>query len=280
VLEPSDIGVSTGAYAGLPLAAALLRIAEVAPFAEICSWGRHSLVFPENARAVAEIGLPISVHGPIVHDGIREGYRGRRGAVMDLHRRHMTAAGELGAALYVVHPETHVRQRLRTRAALVVIEHTLDELRGLQRETGVRVVVENLPFSWLSRSAVPADLHLEGLGLALDVGHAAIEGRLSQWLAVPAAALYHLHVHDNLGHNSDDSHMALGAGVIDVAPALAAARTAGATIVIEHMREADVLASLLHLRARGLLRPEGVPKAADHDGGKAAVCEEGMGERG
>jgi len=280
VLEPSDIGISTGAYAGLPLAAALLRIAEVAPFAEVCSWGRHSLVVPENARAVAEIGLPISVHGPIVHDGIRDGLWGRHRTVMDLHRRHMTAAGELGAALYVVHPGTHLRRRLRGRAAFAVIEHTLDELRGLQRETGVRVVVENLPFSWLSRAAVPAALDLEGLGLALDVGHAAIEGRLSQWLAVPAAALHHLHLHDNLGQDSDDSHLALGAGVIDAAPGLAAARAAGATIVIEHMREADVLASLSHLRTRGLLFAGAGPKAVHEDVGGAAGSKEGVGERG
>ena len=37
-----DIGISTGAYANFSLAAALLRIGEIAPSAEILSVGRHT----------------------------------------------------------------------------------------------------------------------------------------------------------------------------------------------------------------------------------------------
>ena len=62
-----------------------------------------------------------------------------------------------------------------------------------------------------------------------------------------------MHLHDNHGHNSADAHLALGAGVIDVAPAIAVAQSAGASIVLEHKSEADVHASLRYLRARGLL---------------------------
>jgi sugar phosphate isomerase/epimerase len=287
VPESSDIGVSTGAYAGLSLAAALLSIAELAPFAEICSWGRHSLVEPENARAVTEAGLPFTVHGPIVHDGVGAGFWGKHRAVRDMHRRHMTAAAELGALLYVVHPDSHVRHRLNNPEAAAAFGHALEELRTLQQQTGVHVVVENLPFSWLSRYTNPADLDLEGLGFALDVGHAAIEGLLRLWLTVPPTALHHMHLHDNQGHNSGDAHMALGEGVIDVGPALATARAAGASIVLEHKREADVLASLQHLRARGLVRPEAAPQivhvavgAARETAPTAAILEEQLSERG
>ena len=48
--------------------------------------------------------------------------------------------------------------------------------------------------------------------------------------------------------------MALGAGVVDAAAVLAAARAAGASAVLEHDNEADVLASLAHLRRLGLIR--------------------------
>jgi sugar phosphate isomerase/epimerase len=287
VLELSDIGVSTGAYAGLPLAAALLRIAELAPFAEICSWGRHTLTDPENARAVREVGLPFTVHGPMVHDGVGGTFWGRHRAVRDMHRRHMTAAAELGALLYVVHPDSHVRQRINNPAAAAAFGHALEELRTLQQQTGVRVVVENLPFSWLSRYTNPSDLDLEGLGFTLDVGHAAIEGLLRLWLTVPQSALSHMHLHDNHGHNSGDEHLALGEGVIDVAPALATARAAGASIVLEHKREADVLASLEYLRARDLVRPEAAPQvvhaavgAAPEMASTAAILEEQLSERG
>ena len=47
----------------------------------------------------------------------------------------------------------------------------------------------------------------------------------------------------------------LGSGVVDFAPALGAARAAGATIALELTREADVVASLAYLSAHGLLLP-------------------------
>ncbi len=40
---------------------------------------------------------------------------------------------------------------------------------------------------------------------------------------------------------------------VDAAPALAAAQAAGATVVLEHIDEAAVTASLDHLHQRGLL---------------------------
>jgi sugar phosphate isomerase/epimerase len=252
VAEQTDIGISTGAYWRLSLAEALERIAELAPFAEICSWGRHALVDAENVRSVAAMGLPFSVHAPIRYDGLGSTFWGKHRAVREMHRRHMEAAAELGALLYVVHPDPHIRLRPTNPAAAAAFEHALEELRVLQAATGLRVVVENMPFGWLSRYTAPADLNLDGLGLALDVGHAAMEGRLDEWLTVPASTLQHLHVHDNYGVGSGDAHLALGAGVVHVAPALAAARAAGATIVLEHMHEADVHASLQFLHDHGL----------------------------
>ena len=98
-------------------------------------------------------------------------------------------------------------------------------------------------------------MDLQGLGLILDVGHASISGCLEEWLADPRAPLRHLHLHDNRGAGDvRDPHMALGTGVVDVAAVLAAARAAGASAVLEHDNEADVLASLAHLRRLGLIR--------------------------
>jgi sugar phosphate isomerase/epimerase len=252
-LAISDIGISSSAYAELPLARALGCIAEFATFAEICSWGRHSLVERKNARAVAEIGLPFTVHAPFVHDGSAGLFKTQHRVAVESHRRHMTAAAELGARLYVVHPESRRGHESGDPMMATAVQHSLDAVRAIQDELGLDVAVENMPFFQLSCFTSPGCLDLQGLGLVLDVGHAAIADTLGAWLTDPHATLLHMHLHDNHGPAGGDLHMALGAGVIDAAPAVAVARAAGATIVLEHVREVDVLASIEHLRGRGLL---------------------------
>jgi sugar phosphate isomerase/epimerase len=165
----------------------------------------------------------------------------------------MTAAAELGASLYVVHPHLRRRPNPRDPMMAAVVQHSLDALRDIQDELGLSVVVENMPTFRQSYFTSPGLLDLDGLGLALDVGHAAITGTLNAWLRDPRATLRHLHLHDNRGPLDGDLHLALGAGIIDPAPALAMARAAGASVILEHTHEGDVLVSLEHLRTRGLL---------------------------
>ena len=252
-MHDHDIGISTGAYFELSLGAALLRIAEIAPSAEILSLGRHSLLEPVNVRVIQAAGLPFTVHGPFAHFefGSRSATK-HRGAI-DLHRRHMWVAAELGARLYVVHPDMQRRARGWNPKVAASLERAFEELSALQHEIGLSIAVENMPFHKHSHFIAPGDLDLRGLGLALDAGHAAMTGTLGDWLNDPLADLRHVHLHDNLGHRDGDRHHPLGTGVIDVEPILEAARRAGASIVLEHKDEASVLASLDHLRSRGLL---------------------------
>ena len=123
----------------------------------------------------------------------------------------------------------------------------------MQEETGMTIAIENMPFTRRSHFTAPGDLDLQGLGLALDLGHAAITGTTLAWLSDPGEQLVHLHLHSNPGHQAGDLHQSLGTGVVDAGPAMAVARAAGASIVIENTSEADVLATLEHLRIRGLL---------------------------
>lgn len=253
MLHDSDIGISTGAYPRLSLASALLRIAELAPAAEVFSLGLHSLLEPVNTRALAASGLPFSVHGPFTHSGLGSRSQATRLAAVELHRRHMSAAAELGSHLYIVHPDLQPRWRLWDPRVADALQRSFAELRALQEEIGLEVAVENMPIASHSHFTAPGDLDLQGLGLALDVGHAALTGTLADWLAHSHALLRHVHLHDNQGDRTGDQHQPLGTGVIDAAPVLEVARAAGATIVLEHAREADVLSSLEHLRERGLL---------------------------
>lgn len=255
VLDHWDIGISTGAYAGLALDVALLRIAELAPSAEVCSWGRHSLLERSNARAVSRSGLPFSVHGPFTHADFSSASEAKHRRALDVHRRHLAVAAELGAQVYVVHPDLHHRPRRRDGRVAAALERSFVELSALQQESGIVIAVENMPLMRHSHFTGPGDLELHGLGIVLDAGHAALTGTLAAWLAADHSALRLVHVHDNQGHPNGDQHLALGAGSVDVAPVIEAARAAGVTVVLEHISDAAVVTSLEHLRSRGLLVP-------------------------
>ena len=250
-----DIGISTGAYANFSLGAALLRIAEIAPAAEILSAGLHSLLEPANARVVELSGLPFSVHGPFLHFeyGSRSGREHRK--ALDEHRRHLAVAAELGARVYVVHPDLQRRWRgWDKRVQRDAGARRSTSSPRCRRSPGSRIAVENLPFVRHTHFKAPGDLDLRGLGLSLDVGHAAVTGTLAAWLRDGRYELKHVHLHDNEGHVGGDQHLPLGRGVIDAAPVLELARAHGATVVLEHKNEADVMESLRHLEERGLIR--------------------------
>jgi len=251
---PADIGISSSAYAELLLPAALARIAELGTAAEIRSFGLHTLLSARNREAALAAGLPYTVHGPFGYTGLGDVSEAKRCEALDEHRRHLAAAAEIGARLYVVHPDWHPDGAAHDPAVIEALERSFRQLVDVQAETGVEILVENMPGTGHSHFTQPGDLDLQGLGLILDVGHASISGCLDEWLADPRAPLRHVHLHDNHGAGDDDDpHLPLGAGVVDSAAVLAAARSAGASVVLEHDSEAAVLASIAHLRARGLL---------------------------
>jgi sugar phosphate isomerase/epimerase len=248
-----DIGISTGAYANFSLAAALLRIGEIAPSAEILSVGRHSLLDEANWRVVELAGLPFTVHGPFLHFEYGSRSSRRHRAAFEVHRRHLAAAAELGARVYVVHPDLQRKQRGWDPRVVRTLESSFEELAALQEEYGVAVAVENLPFVRHTHFRAPGDLDLHGLGLALDVGHAAVTGTLEAWLGDGAHDLRLVHLHDNEGYVGGDQHLPLGRGTVDAAPVMELARAAGVPVVLEHKNEADVIESLRHLHERGLV---------------------------
>ena len=175
-----DIGISTGAYANFSLAAALLRIGEIAPAAEILSLGQHSLLLPANARVVELSGLPFSVHGPFLHFEFGSRTARHHRAALEAHRRHLEVAAALGARVYVVHPDLQRRFKGWDTRVVKILQASFEELAALQEEYGVTIAVENLPFVRHTHFKAPGDLDLRGLGLSLDVGHAAVTGTLGR----------------------------------------------------------------------------------------------------
>ena len=255
MVPSSDIGVSTSAYAAELLAPALARIAELeAPFAELRSFGLHTLLSRASRRAVQASGLPCTVHGPFGHATLGSTSEQQRLAVLDEHRRHLEAAAEVGARLYVAHPDWSPQAESRDPRVVDALERSFRALVELQRDTGVEVVVENMPGGGGSHYTHPGDVDLQGLGRVLDVGHASIAGCLDEWLADTRVPLRHVHLQDNHGVGDvDDPHMALGAGVLDVRAVVTAARAAGASMVLELNCDADVVTSLAYLRQLGFI---------------------------
>ena len=249
-----DIGISTSAYADQILPAALEAIAAVASAAEIRSFGLHTLLSRRNRRAVVESGLRFSVHGPFGHTGLDDASEAVRLEVVDEHRRHLEAATEIGATLYLVHPDWRPSPGRRDAAVVDALARSFDALRKLQDETGTPIVVENMPGAGYSHFTRPGELDLRGLGFALDAGHASISGTLEAFLTVPPPEWRHVHLHSNAGPGDlADPHLPVGAGVVDAAAVLSAARAAGASVVLEQYGPADVAASLAHLRREGLI---------------------------
>ncbi|MFA4965475.1 MAG: TIM barrel protein [Thermoleophilia bacterium] len=256
---PPDIGLPSQIYPGLGLGRSLERVAAHASLAEIRSFGPHSLLVGRNRRAAASSGLRLTVHGPFgadVDPGSSDERARRR--TLDVHRRHLEAAAEVEALVYVAHPDWDGAPVRYDRAVVAALQRTIADLEGLQREIGVRVVLENMPGRGMSHFVAPGELELGELGLLLDCGHAAISGTLEAFLADPRAELSHVHLHDNCGPGDlDDPHRPLGQGVVDAAAALSAARAAGATVILEHRDEAAALASIAHLEKRGLVPTRG-----------------------
>ncbi len=208
--RPHDIGISTSAYAEHLLPAALERISEHASFAEIRSFGLHTLLSKRNRAEARRAGLTYSVHGPFGYTGIWDLDEAERLKALDEHRRHLEASAEIGAFLYVVHPDWRPEVEPRDPAVVAQLGRSFETLRGWQDELGVEIVVENMPGAGMSHFTHPGDLDLRGLGLILDVGHASISGCLDEWLDDPRAPLRHLHLHDNHGEG-DDGRPAPGA---------------------------------------------------------------------
>lgn len=252
--RPIDIGISTSAYSELMLPAALEGIADLTSFAEIRSFGLHTLLSKRNRAEAQQADLTYSVHGPFGYTGIWDPDEAKRLKALDEHRRHLEASAEIGARLYVVHPDWRPEVKPRDPAVVAQLDRSFETLLCWQDELGVEIVVENMPGTGMSHFTHPGDLDLHGLGLILDVGHASISGCLVEWLEDPRAPLRHLHLHDNHGEgDGDDPHLGLGAGVVDAEVVVAAARAAGASMVLEHDSADSVRMSLARLRELGLL---------------------------
>ncbi|HMK93457.1 MAG TPA: TIM barrel protein, partial [Thermoleophilia bacterium] len=190
---PPRIGLPTQVYPELPLGEALERLAPYTQLVEIDSFGLHTVLSLRNRNVALGSRLRLSVHGPYGHDiDPANPDESLRRFTVDQHRRHLEAAAELGALVYVAHSDYRPPPAPRDPARVAAMQRTIADLEVLQAEYGVPIGVENMPGVGIGTFTAPGDLELGELGLTLDVGHAAVSGTLDGFLADPRGRLIHM----------------------------------------------------------------------------------------
>ena len=94
------------------------------------------------------------------------------------------------------------------------LNRSLSDLATIQQDVNVRLALENMgawDICFFREPGFLARLADGGLGFALDVGHAHVNGNLGPFLEEGGAI--HVHLHDNCGNRDD--HLACGEGSID-----------------------------------------------------------------
>lgn len=196
-----------------------LEIAMDAPFAHHTKIREHK---KELLKGLDRCGMAVVCHLPTfvstadLTDSLRE-------ASLQETIQSMRVAAELRAAKAVLHPSVihglgAAMHDLSRRYAAAALEQLLTEAGRLR----LTICIENM-FPHTLSLVRPEDFgavfgRFPDARLALDTGHAHIEGGLQRILAFIerfADRIGHVHASDNFGRNDD--HLPIGAGIIDFA---------------------------------------------------------------
>ena len=252
---PPDIGLPSRIYPDETLAAAFELLSPRTGLVEIDSFGLHTVLSPRNRRDALASGLRLTVHGPYGFD-IEPGSPDEAVRVQAVaqHRRHIEAAAEIGALLYVVHPDYMEPPGPRDQAVVDALQRTIADLAELQRATGLRIALENMPGVGASHFTAPGDLELGELGLTLDCGHAAISGTLDDFLSARGPVWPTSTCTTTGARPTATTRIARSVwGWSTRRRCSACARDAGATVILEHLDEPAALASIAYLKSSRLV---------------------------
>ncbi|WP_292491108.1 sugar phosphate isomerase/epimerase family protein [Methanoculleus sp. 10] len=238
------IGCSTCCLMDRALEEALALIARHTSLAEILSDGPHTLFLEEETCSSFDLGY--TVHAPVADINIASGNEHLRRAAVRVISDLAEVCDRIGAGRLVVHPG-HIWGEEMRGAAERALSASLNDLAAIQRDVNVRLAVENMgawDICFFREPGFLARLADSGLGFALDVGHAHVNGNLGLFLEEGGAI--HVHLHDNCG--SRDDHLACGEGSIDFRRVLQALPRS-ATKVVEPVSFRQYEKSLDYLRS-------------------------------
>lgn len=198
-------------------------------------------VRPQEVRAaLQDHGLDVVGH-TAYYLPMASPFEGVRKATVEELKRCLEIFSFVGARWMNLHPQAFAPMHDRGYIIGRNLE-TIADLLPVSRDTGVGLMIENLPGDWntvlqLSQLLDP----IPELGLHLDIGHANLQvtrNTTDEILRAYGSRLRHVHLHDNKG-GSHDLHLPLGTGNLDIEHTIAQLRRIGydSTITLEVFSE-------------------------------------------
>ena len=219
------IGVSMLHCLSEPFHKMLKRLAKVeVQFIEVVDEGLHELskkrVAKLNEIATSK-GIRYIVHAPFADINIASPSKPMLNASLKRLRESMAYANALNAQLWVFHPGVKTGiSMFYPREDWKQNIKGIRELHKTAEKYGLNIAIENLPEKYGFLMKQPEDFQkfyketgLNDVGIALDVGHANLEGQTEHFLRKLPDKIVHMHISDNTGEH--DQHLGIGYGKID-----------------------------------------------------------------
>ncbi|UCF45246.1 MAG: sugar phosphate isomerase/epimerase [Candidatus Bathyarchaeota archaeon] len=194
------------------------------PYIEVVDDGFHTLSKTRVAmlnEVAKSSSVEYTVHAPFADINIASPSKSMLNASIKRLHQSMAYANALNAQLWIFHPgvKTGISMFYPGADWKQNIEGTL-QLHKTAEEYGLSIALENLPEKYGFFMKQPEDFQkfyketgLNGIGIALDVGHANLKGQLESFLRKLPDKIVHMHISDNMGE--DDQHLGVGYGKIN-----------------------------------------------------------------
>lgn len=223
---------------------------------EIVDDGLHAL----NKRHISKLNelsesynMHFSVHAPFADINVASPSPSLLNAMIRRLEKSLENAAALNAEVWILHPglESGISMFYPGKSWSQNCR-SINLLGRRACDLGVNIAVENLPepYPFILKSVEHFRKFYEEIevdvGLALDLGHANINGQIASFIELFADKIAHIHAHDNRG--KVDEHLGIGCGTIDWAATVQLLKKIGfkKTIIVESITH--VSESLEYLR--------------------------------
>lgn len=216
-------------------------------YIEIVDDGTYDLTKSRIAklREVAKTHrLTYSLHAPFADINIGSPAKPMLNAALKRLKQSLSNASDMDAKMWVFHPAqiTGISQ-FYPDSLFKQSCRSIHELYAMAEDYGVNMALENLPAKYGFLMSTPAEflrLYKETnlpIGIALDLGHANLEGQIQSFFDQVADKIVHIHASNN--HGGDDEHNGVLEGNIDYAIFADNLKRIGydKTVIVESIRD-------------------------------------------